>query len=97
MQQRREIRKEMEDAYNKEDDDVMVNGEWVKTKTIYDKSKTNKEVINYTPSFRRIIQDDINPYLLDIYNKTMKEIVNENKEKRKKEAAIKKMEKEKQM
>jgi hypothetical protein len=48
MQHRREIRKETEDAYDKEGGDVMVNGEWVKMKTIYDKSKTNKEVTNYT-------------------------------------------------
>jgi hypothetical protein len=96
MQQRREIRKEMEDAYDKEGDDVWIKGDWVKTKTVYDKSKTNKEVANYTPSFRRIIPDDMNPVLLVIYMEIMKEIVDEYKEKRKKEAAIRKREKEKE-
>jgi hypothetical protein len=90
MQQRREIRKEMEDTYDKEGDDVWIKGEWVKTKTVYDKCKTNKEVTNYTPSFRKIIPDDMNSYLLDIYMETMKEIVNEYKEKRKKRLQLKK-------
>jgi hypothetical protein len=36
MQLRREIRKEMEDAYDKEGDDVWIDGIWVKTRTIYD-------------------------------------------------------------
>jgi hypothetical protein len=95
-QQRREIRKEMEDAYDKEGDDVWIKGDWVKTNAVYDKSKTNKEVINYTPSFRKIIPDDTNPILLDIYMEIMKEIVDEYKEKRKKEAAIRKREKERE-
>jgi hypothetical protein len=56
----------------------------VKTKVVYDKSKINKEVANYTPSFRKIITVDMNPVLLDIYMETMKEIVDEYKEKRKK-------------
>jgi hypothetical protein len=94
MQQRRQIKKEMEDAYDKEGNDVMVNGEWVKIKAIYDKSKTNKEVTNYTPSFRRIIPDEMNLSLRSIYIDTMKEIVDEYKEKSKKEAAIRKREKE---
>jgi hypothetical protein len=52
MQKRREIRKEMEDAYDKEGDDVYIKGDWVKTKAVYDKSKTNKEITNYAPPFR---------------------------------------------
>jgi hypothetical protein len=69
--------------YIKEGDDVWIKGDWVKTKTVYDKSKINKEVVNYTPLFKRIIPDDMNPVLLDIYMETIKEIVDEYKEKRK--------------
>jgi hypothetical protein len=83
----------MEDAYIKEGDDVNIGGVWVKTKTIYDRHKTNKEVFEYTLSFRKIIPDDRNPVLLNIYTDIMEEIVNEYKEKRKKEAAIKKRKK----
>jgi hypothetical protein len=73
LQQRREIRKEMEDAMTKKE--MML-------------------VINYTPSFRKIIPDEMNPYLRSIYIGTMKEIVDEHNKKRKKEAAVKKREKE---
>jgi hypothetical protein len=67
----------------------------VKTKAVYDRNKTNKEITNYTPSFRRIIPDDVNPILLNIYMEIMEEIVNEYKEKRRKKAEISKREKEK--
>jgi hypothetical protein len=90
-----QLRKEMEDAYIKEEDDVWIKGEWVKAKAIYDRSKTNKEVTEYTPSFRKIIPENMNSYLLSIYTDTMDAIVNEYKEKRKKEAAIRKREKKK--
>jgi hypothetical protein len=86
----------MEDEYDKEGDDVWIKGERVKTKAVYEKSKTNKEVTNYTASFRRIVPDDMNSYLLDIYMETMEAIVNEYKEKRKKEASIRKREKERE-
>jgi hypothetical protein len=86
----------MEDAYIKEGDDVNIKGVWVKTRAIYDRNKTNKEVTEYTPSFRKIIPDNMNPVLLNIYTDTMEEIVNEYKEKRKKEAAIKKRGKERE-
>jgi hypothetical protein len=95
-QHKREIIKEMEDAYIKEGDDVLIKGEWVKAKAIYDRSKTNNEVTEYTPSFRKIISDDMNPCLLNIYTNTMEAIVNEYMEKRKRETAIRKREKEKQ-
>jgi hypothetical protein len=64
VKQRREIKEEMEGVYNKEGDDVWINGEWVKTKTVYNKSKTNKEITSYTPSFRKKIPDNVNPVLL---------------------------------
>jgi hypothetical protein len=83
----------MEEAYNKEGDVVWVKGEWVKTKTIFDKSKTNKEITKYSPSFRKIRPDNMNPVTLNIYTDIMEDIVKEYKEKRKKEAPEKKREK----
>jgi hypothetical protein len=53
-------------------------------------------VTEYTPSFRKIIPDSMNPYILDIYNETTKEIIDEYKEKRKKEAVTKKRGKERE-
>jgi hypothetical protein len=95
-QQKREIRKEMEDAYIKEGDDVYIKGELVNAKAVYSRNKTNKEVTEYTPSFRKIISDDMNPIILNIYTDAMEEIVKEYKEKRKKEAVMKKSEKERE-
>jgi hypothetical protein len=31
-------------------------------KAVYDKSKINKEITSYIPSFRKIIPEDMNPF-----------------------------------
>jgi hypothetical protein len=59
----------------------------------------NKEVANYEPSFKIDIDWNMNPVTLNIYTDMIKEIIDENKVRRKKEAAErkKKKEREKQM
>jgi hypothetical protein len=49
----------------------------VKAKAVYDKSKTNKEITKCTPSSRKLIPENMEPFLISIYNDTMEEIVNE--------------------
>jgi hypothetical protein len=83
--QRRKIREEMEKTYIKEGEDVWIKGDSVKIKTIYDSSKLNKEITEYTPSFRKTISDDMNPVILEYYTDAMKDMVETYKMKRKKD------------
>jgi hypothetical protein len=86
----------MEEAYIKEGEDIWIKGDWVKTKTIYDNNKLNKEIPEYTPSFRKVISDDMNRVISEYYIDAMKDIVVTYKMKRKREEREKKKQKEKE-
>jgi hypothetical protein len=88
-------KKEIEDAYVKEGENVEVDGIWVKAKKLFDKNKNNRGVTNYEPSFKINIDWGMNPVTLNIYTDMIKEIIDENRVRRKKEAAERKKEKSK--
>jgi hypothetical protein len=68
----------------------------MKTKTIYDNSKSNKVINEYTPSFRKIFPKDMNPVMLNYYTEAMKDMVEENKLRRKREVREMKKQKDKE-
>jgi hypothetical protein len=80
----RKIREEMEEAYIKEGEGVCIRGAWEKAKKIYNVNKSNKEITEYTPSFRKTISENLGPRLSSLYDDVMKEIVNAHKEEGKK-------------
>jgi hypothetical protein len=73
-----------------------IKGEWVKSKTIYNNNKSNKEITEYTPFFRKTVSDDLNQIILEYYTDAMKDIIETYKMKRKKEEREKKIQKEKE-
>jgi hypothetical protein len=91
------IKKELEESYIKEGADTEVDGIWVKTKSIYNKGKENKNVINQTLSFKiNHDWDKMKPYKRDIYWEEMKKIVNKYKDIRINAARVNKEKKERE-
>jgi hypothetical protein len=85
------IREKLEERNIKEGADIEVDGIWVKSKSLYSKGKENKETTQRVLSFRENYDVEImEPYRRDIYWETMKQIVNEYKEKRIRDAKARK-------
>jgi hypothetical protein len=95
-EQKRKIKKEMEESYIKEGEDIWIKSDWVKTETIYENNNLNKDITEYTPSFRRIFPADMNPVILNYYTDAMKDIVEENKLRWKREERERKKKKDKE-